>query len=39
MFCRASFDSSGTGNRRKAPTEGEDAEEDLEEQKVSLSAR
>uniref|UniRef100_A0A674P0X6 N(6)-adenosine-methyltransferase non-catalytic subunit METTL14 n=1 Tax=Takifugu rubripes TaxID=31033 RepID=A0A674P0X6_TAKRU len=34
--CRASFESSGTGNRRKAPTEGEDTEEDLEEQKVTV---
>uniref|UniRef100_A0A8C4IWQ8 N(6)-adenosine-methyltransferase non-catalytic subunit METTL14 n=1 Tax=Dicentrarchus labrax TaxID=13489 RepID=A0A8C4IWQ8_DICLA len=33
--CRSSFDSSAAPSKRKAQTEGEDTEEDVEEQKVS----
>lgn len=36
VFCRASFDSSAVPSKRKAQTEGEDTEEDVEEQKVSV---
>ena len=35
-FCRSSFDSSNTLSKRKAQTEGEDTEEDVEEQKVNV---
>lgn len=35
-FCRSSFASSGTVNKKKALAEGEDTEEDLEEPKVIL---
>lgn len=34
-FCRSSFDSSVVLSKRKAQTEGEDTEEDVEEQKVN----
>uniref|UniRef100_A0AAX7VY63 N(6)-adenosine-methyltransferase non-catalytic subunit METTL14 n=1 Tax=Astatotilapia calliptera TaxID=8154 RepID=A0AAX7VY63_ASTCA len=33
--CRASYDSTAPSSKRKAQTEGEDTEEDVEEQKVS----
>lgn len=36
VFYRASFDSSAQPSKRKSQTEGEDTEEDVEEQKVSL---
>lgn len=36
MFYRSSFDSSATLSKRKAQTEGEDTEEDVEEQKVNV---
>lgn len=36
MFYRASFDSLVTPSKRKAQTEGEDTEEDVQEQKVSV---
>lgn len=36
MFCRASFDSLAVPSKRKAQMEGEDTEEDVEEQKVSI---
>lgn len=36
MFCRSSFDSSVPQSKKKAQTEGEDTEEDVEEQKVSM---
>lgn len=35
-ICRSSFDSSVTLSKRKAQTEGEDTEEDVEEQKVTV---
>lgn len=35
-FCRSSFDSSVALSKRKAQTEGEDTEEDVEEQKASV---
>uniref|UniRef100_A0A3Q3N629 N(6)-adenosine-methyltransferase non-catalytic subunit METTL14 n=1 Tax=Mastacembelus armatus TaxID=205130 RepID=A0A3Q3N629_9TELE len=34
--CRASFDSSAPPSKKKAQTEGEDTEEDVDEQKVSV---
>lgn len=34
-FCRSSFDSSVALSKKKAQTEGEDTEEDVEEQKVN----
>uniref|UniRef100_A0A669DSE1 N(6)-adenosine-methyltransferase non-catalytic subunit METTL14 n=1 Tax=Oreochromis niloticus TaxID=8128 RepID=A0A669DSE1_ORENI len=34
--CRASYDSTAPSSKRKAQTEGEDTEEDVEEQKVSV---
>lgn len=37
-LCRSSFDSSAALSKRKAQTEGEDTEEDVEEQKVSVIA-
>ena len=36
VICRASFDSSAAPSKRKAQPEGEDTEEDVEEQKVSI---
>lgn len=36
VFCRASLDSLAPPSKKKAQTEGEDTEEDVEEQKVSL---
>lgn len=36
VTCRASLDSSNLPSKRKAQTEGEDTEEDVEEQKVSV---
>lgn len=36
MFYRSSLDSSATLSKRKAQTEGEDTEEDVEEQKVNV---
>lgn len=34
---RASYDSTAPSSKRKAQTEGEDTEEDVEEQKVSVT--
>lgn len=36
VSCRASFDSLAVPSKRKALTEGEDTEEDVEEPKVSI---
>lgn len=36
VFRRASFDSTAVPSKRKAQTEGEDTEEDVEEPKVSV---
>lgn len=38
VFCRSSFDCSVPHSKKKAQTEGEDTEEDVEEQKVSVLA-
>jgi len=35
VYCRASFDTSVPGGKRKCLNEGEEPEEDVEEQRVS----
>lgn len=35
VYCRASFDTSVPGGKRKCMNEGEEPEEDVEEQRVS----